>query len=232
MILRKALRSILRFLFRLLSRLDVHGLENVPLEGGFILAVNHLSWLDAPLVYALIDRDNLTAMVADKYKKYALIRPLVLAVRGIWVNREQADFQALRVARDFLHAGGMLGIAPEGTRSRTGGLIAAKTGVAYLAEKAGVPVIPVGVSQTDRAVARLFRFQRPPVHIRFGEPFVLPGLDRRDRGEALRRNTDEIMCQIAALLPPEYRGVYADHPRLKELLVEQRIVRECLERAV
>jgi 1-acyl-sn-glycerol-3-phosphate acyltransferase len=74
------------------------------------------------------------------------------------------------------------------------------------------------VTGTEDAVAQLFRFRRPLIRVCVGQPFTLPPVERRQRAEMLQRNTDEIMCQIAALLPPEYRGAYADHPRLAELL--------------
>ena len=109
-------------------------------------------------------------------------------------------------------------MAPEGTRSRTRSLIQAKTGVAYLADKAGVPVVPVAITGTEKAVSTFFRLRRPPIQIRFGKPFCLQPSERHARGSSLDQNTDEIMCRIAALLPPEYRGVYAGHPRLQELL--------------
>lgn len=218
---RKILRGIVRLLFRLLCRLSVEGLECTNIQGGAILAANHLSRLDAPLVFAITPRDDITGLVADKYLKNIWVRPLVEAVKGIWIHREDADFQALRAALQYLRSGGMLGIAPEGTRSHTGSLQLAKTGAAYLAQKAGVPVIPTAIWGTESAVAKLLRLQRPRIYVRFGAPFYLPPLDRDNRGRALQRDTDEIMCRIAALLPVKYRGVYAHHPRLRELLNEQ-----------
>jgi 1-acyl-sn-glycerol-3-phosphate acyltransferase len=220
LMLRDLLHTLVRFLFYLLCRLEVLGLENIPPQGGAILAANHLSRLDSALVFAVVKRRDVTALVADTYRHNWLLRPLIEAVHGIWINREQADFQALRAARDYLRQGGLLGIAPEGTRSRSGALKEAKTGVAYLADKANVPVVPVALWGTETAVARLLSLRRPDLHIRFGQPFCLPPLAPGDRSAALQRNTDEIMCRIAALLPPAYRGVYADHPRLAQLLAQ------------
>jgi 1-acyl-sn-glycerol-3-phosphate acyltransferase len=215
---RAALRSIIRFLFNLLTLVEIEGLDNIPTSGGAILSANHLGRLDSPLVFMFLEREDASGLVADKYKRYILLRPLIDAVGGIWINREEADFQALRVARQYLQSGGMLGIAPEGTRSKTGALMAAKTGVAYLADKAGVPIIPVGITGTEKAFRELFRFHRPRLTVRFGKPFSLPPLERGERSTMLRANTDEIMCRIAALLPEVYRGVYRDYPRVKELL--------------
>jgi 1-acyl-sn-glycerol-3-phosphate acyltransferase len=204
----------------LLTRLEVIGLENVPLQGGCILATNHLSRLDPPLLFMLIERDDLTALVADKYQKYPFIPWFVNTLNGIWIHREEADFRALKAARQYLQQGGLLGIAPEGTRSRSRKLLPGKPGVAYLADKADVPVIPVAVSGTEGAIFKIFTFRRPRIRVVFGKPFKLPPLGRGQKEMGLERNTDEIMCRIAALLPPQYRGVYADHPRLKEILAE------------
>jgi 1-acyl-sn-glycerol-3-phosphate acyltransferase len=217
---RKTLQAIARFLFRHLSHVEVFGLENVPPKGGLILAANHLGRVDAPLIFAVVERDDLTALAADKYIHNPFFNWMINGVHGIWINRETADFRALRVARDYLQQGGALGVAPEGTRSRTHALIQAKTGVAYLADKAGVPVVPVAITGTENAISTLFRLRRPHIRVCFGKPFCLQPSQRQARGSSLERNTDEIMCQIAALLPPEYRGVYADHPRLQELLRE------------
>jgi 1-acyl-sn-glycerol-3-phosphate acyltransferase len=216
---RRTLRKILRFLYNVFFRVEALGLENIPPEGtGCILAVNHLSRLDPPLVFIQLDRQDVSGLVADKYMHNPFIIPLIETVNGIWVNREEADFRALREARNYLRSGGVLGIAPEGTRSDTQALIPAKTGVAYLADKAEVAVMPTAIYGTENAVLEVLRLRRPRMTIHFDKPFMLPPIDRSQRDEILQRNTDEIMCRIAALLPPAYRGAYADHPRLKELL--------------
>lgn len=222
--LRDVLRFVINGLYNLLTRVEVSGLENLPEKGSFILAVNHLSQLDAPLVYVLVKRKDITGLAADKYKKNLFFRWIVEAADAIWINREEADFRAMREALNYLDAGGILGIAPEGTRSTTGGLITAKTGVAYLAWKANVPILPCAVYGTEQALKKLLHMQRPTVRVLFGKLFVLPAIDRQDRDGSLHQNTDEIMCQIAAMLPPAYRGVYAGHPRLKELLDNTQVV--------
>lgn len=230
---RKTVREIVRFIFHLLTRVEVVGLENIPKQGACLLAANHIALWDAPLVFALLERDDATGLIADTYKENVFFRWLIDSSGGIWINREQADLHALREAIGYLRKGGMLGVAPEGTRSRTAGLIQAKTGVAYLAEKARVPIIPIAISGTDKAVRLLARLRRSPIQVQVGEPFLLPPIERDDRGSSLERNADEIMCRIAAMLPPFYRGVYASHPRLLELLAarDQERLGETLESA-
>lgn len=215
---RSFLMTTFRFLFRILTRVTVIGRENLAKQGGYIVASNHLSTIEVPLVYLLIPRNDVSGLVAKKHQKNAFFRLLVNAFNGIWLNREEADAHALRVARDHLRNGGVLGLSPEGTRSPTGALISAKTGVAYLADQASVPIVPVGVAGTYKAMGKILTLRRPKIIVRFGEPFSLPPVDRKNRDESLKKNTDEIMCRIAALLPFEFRGVYAEYPRTQELL--------------
>ena len=216
--LRKLLKIIFAILYRLFAIVHTYGLENIPEKGGAILASNHLGILDAPLIFLKVPRKDLTALVAKKHQKNLLLRWVVNGARGIWINRDEADSQAVRAARDHLQNGGLLGIAPEGTRSKTGTLIEGKTGVAFMADKAQVPIIPIGITGTHNGIKQLISFHRPRITISFGKPFMLPPIDRKNRDASLRKNTDEIMCQIAALLPTDFRGIYSDHPRLGELL--------------
>jgi 1-acyl-sn-glycerol-3-phosphate acyltransferase len=214
---RKNLRKILRTLVDLFSHTEVIGLENIPTEGACLIASNHLSRLDVPINYCVIERDDVTGLAADKYKKYPLFNWIVNVGGGIWLNRESADLSAFRAVLDHLANGGALGIAPEGTRSRTGALIAAKNGVAYLADKARVPIIPMAITGSESAVNELLHLRRPHITICFGRPFTLPPIDRHNRLADLQKNTDEIMCRIAVLLPEQHHGAYAHHPRFQEL---------------
>jgi 1-acyl-sn-glycerol-3-phosphate acyltransferase len=134
------------------------------------------------------------------------------------LNREIADFQAIRAAVERIKAGGLLGIAPEGTRSKTGALQLAKNGVALLAEKAGVPILPVGIYGSETAMAEIRALRKPTVHIRFGKTFTLPRIVRGQHEEMLDANTNEIMCRIAALLPEKYWGAYTGQPRIQQII--------------
>ncbi len=219
--LRRILKSFFLWLYRTFSIFEVRGLENVPKTGGAIVASNHASLLDAPLGYILLPRMDVSGLVAKKHHKNFIKRLLVNAVGGIWLNRDEPDTGAIRAACNFLQNGGILGIAPEGTRSPTGELISGKTGVAFLASKANVPILPLAIEGTHRSGWQLISFHRPHIRAIFGKPFLLPPVDPRHRSESLQRNTEEIMCQIAAMLPPSYWGAYRDSPRLKEILSEE-----------
>ena len=206
--MRSFLRRLFRTLFHCLTRMDVAGLENIPKEGGCLLALNHLSVLDAPLIFHLVSRPDVTAIVARKHQRNPLFRWVVNQAQGIWLDRKNLDVDALRRARQILRQGWILGIAPEGMRSRTKALQPAHPGVAFLAAQCNVPILPVGIWGTEKAFALLLRLHRPDIHVRFGECFFLPPLARRARSQFFQRNTEIIMQHIAALLPPVYRGVY------------------------
>jgi 1-acyl-sn-glycerol-3-phosphate acyltransferase len=218
MISRTSLQRFATWVFNQLTEMKVEGLENIPPTGGCILATNHLSRIDTPFLFIIVNRPDLSALVADKYRFNPLFALFVEVSDSIWINREIADFQAIRAGLARIRAGGILGIAPEGTRSRIGELIEAKSGVALLAEKANVPVLPVALYGTESAMQKIRCFQKAKIYARFGPAFTLPPVERADRDAALVRNTDEIMCRIASMLPENYQGFYKDHPRLKELL--------------
>lgn len=212
----------IRFLVRTITKFQVENGENIPAEGGVLLTTNHLSRLDTPLLLAITDREDLVAIVAKKYRKMFFFRWVLSKVGTmVWMDRSTTDFSAMRDALEQLRKGAIVGIAPEGTRSRNSkGLLEGKPGAALMAARASVPIVPVGIIGSEKINQYWLKLSRPPVTIRVGQPYTLPEIDRDNRQESLLRSTEEIMCRIAALLPPEYRGFYADHPRLKELLAE------------
>lgn len=220
---KKIVYILIHLITRLVARVEIHGQENIPGEGSYIVASNHLGRLDAILPYELSPRKDLIMLVAEKYRKNAFFRWMVKQLDGIYIERFNADFASLRTTLRRLKKGEILVLAPEGTRSKTEALIEARPGTGYLAAKAGVPIVPLGVTGTeDRVVVDCLRhFRRAKIVIQIGKPFNLPPIPNQGREQALQHYTDEIMCQIAALLPPAYRGVYANHPRLQEILACQ-----------
>ena len=141
-------------------------------------------------------------------------------MNSVWLNHFDVDIHAMKEILRRLKAGRLLVIAPEGIRSKTEALQERKPGAAYLASKVGIPIIPVVFTGTEYRVIKenLKHFKRSKIEVRIGSPFKLPPIDIKDRETSLCGATDEIMCQIAALLPERYRGVYADNHREKELL--------------
>ncbi len=218
---RPTLHSIIRFLMRVLTDTEYRNLEYLPSSGPVIIATNHLSRMDIPLLFVTPTRNDVTALVTTKYKSYPLIRWFSDTAEAIWLDRDTADFGAFRSAAAELKKGRAMGISPEGTRSNTGGLLPGKPGTVLLALRTGAPIVPVGLTGTENASAILLRLGRPKMTATFGPPFEIPPIGKDTREEDLQRATDEVMCRIAACLPPAYRGVYADHPRLQEILAEQ-----------
>lgn len=214
------LRKILTWLVKKLTNTEFLGTENVPLTGGVLIATNHMSRMDIPVLFLTPHRPDMTALVTTKYLKYPLIRWFIVTAQGIWLDRDTADFSAFRNAMNALDQGMAIGIAPEGTRSKDAQLLEGKPGTALLALRAGVPILPVAISGTEDAVVKMKRFQKPHITVQFGKLIPAPTLDRNNREAQLKLLTDEIMCQIASMLPEHYHGYYKDHPRLKEILAE------------
>jgi 1-acyl-sn-glycerol-3-phosphate acyltransferase len=214
----KTVRSIIRAIMALIAEVEITGLENLP-EGNYILAANHLGRLDTAVLLCVLEREDIIMPIAEKYKNHPLFGPLGRSVNAVWLNRFEADFHALRMILERMKGGGMMVIAPEGTRSRTEALQIGKPGVAFLASKSGYPVVPAALTGTeDRGIlANLKHLRRSRITATAGKPFYVEIPKGRGREEALREATDDIMCRIAVMLPEKYRGVYAEHPHLKEL---------------
>jgi len=214
-------RWMLKTCFDILAPMKAYGKENLALPGGVIVAANHISYFDAPLMFVQMPAcRKMTAFGTDKYRSNRFFAFILRLVGVIWVNRDAPSPASIKAAMQVLRNGEVLGVAPEGTRSHTHSLQEGKTGAAYLAITAGVPIIPTAIAHTDLAGGDLKRLRRSYVSITFGKPIYFPTPARQERDAKLQEYTTELMCQIAALLPPEYRGVYADHPRLQQLLSE------------
>jgi len=216
---RETLLKHIRTGFKLFSHFRIEGAEYIPASGPIILTTNHISRLDYPALLMCTERKDVIAMVATKYREKVFFRWLIETLRAIWIERETSDFSAFREAIEYLNRGWIVGISPEGTRSTTGVLQPGKPGVALLVRKTGLPILPAAVSGTADMGKQLSHFKKMDILVKFGEPFHIPLPEGEEEAKDwLSKATDEIMCRIAALLPTERRGVYADHPRLKEIL--------------
>lgn len=219
---RKRVMKILLKIIHALVDLEIVGSENVPDTGGFVLATSHISRLDTPFLMAATTRKNVIPMVARDYQKAPIFGWLLSKLGVIWISREGYDFHAFREASTFLKNGWIVGLAPEGTRSKTGELMEGKPGAALLALKTKVPVIPAAVLGSAEMLKWFSKFKKMRVKIIFGEPFDLAQPEEAPKEkDRLEMATTEIMSRIALLLPEERRGFYANHPRLKVLLEEK-----------
>ena len=199
-------------------RPTVIGLENVPATGPVILASNHLSFADSVVIPVVVPRKVVFLAKSDYFTgtgvRGAISRGWFTGLGMLPVDRDdsKAALASLDTALEVLGRGEAFGIYPEGTRSRDGRLYRGRTGVAHLALTAGVPVVPVGLTGTERLQpvgARLPRIV--PITVRFGEPIEVAGrYDGRPPGRARREVTDEIMAAVQALSGQEPAGVYND----------------------
>ena len=210
---RWALRTIFRPIFRSLCDIHIIGKENIPKHGAYIIAHNHISLFEPPLILAFWPIPPEAVSGADVFSRPGQ-QIMVIAYGGIPLHRGRYDRKVIDVMMSLLEQGMPLLISPEGGRSHEIGLRRALPGVAYLMDQANVPVLPVGiVGTTDDMLERAFRLERPRLEIHIGNPFVLPPIT--GKGEARRRsrqkNADMVMQHIAALLPDIYHGVYK-HP--------------------
>ena len=211
--LQKPIKAVLKPLFNFAWRVSTDGLENIPTDGGAIIAPNHLSVLDSFFVPCSLPR-RITYVGKAEYLDDWKTKVLFPAMGMIPIDRRGGEHAqaALDAAADVLNRGELFGIYPEGTRSRTGDLHKGHTGIARLAVETSSPSVPVGVLGTVEVQPPDAKFPRPfrNVHIRFGQP-ISPEryLDRLDDRMALRQLTDEVMFEIRRLTGQNYDDSYA-----------------------
>jgi len=199
--------AIIRGLLRILCRLDIGDLRRLPSSGPAILVINHINFLEAPLLATFVSSSNLAALS----KKENLSNPGYRYFASIWnaipIDRDGVDTESFKRCLDWVAGGGILGLAPEGTRSMDGVLQQGKAGVAMLAQRAGVPIWPIAHWGAEDFWKNLKAFRRTPIRLRVGTPYLIApaaSMTRTVRQEI----ADEIMGSIAALMPERYRGSY------------------------
>jgi len=210
------LKLVLAGLFQMIYRPTIEGLENIPRRGPLILASNHLSFIDSMVIPMVAPRRVAFLAKSDYFTgtgvKGALTRRWFTFFDMIPVDRDdhRSAQESLDAALGVLRAGGAFGIYPEGTRSLDGRLYRGRTGTAWLALAAGVPVVPVALAGTDRLQPVGSRFpRRAKVTVQFGPPLDFVGrFEGVPAAKARREATDEIMDAIHAMSGQEFAGVY------------------------
>lgn len=212
----RSVALLCRVVLRCTVRIRVEGLENVPRDGALIVAPNHISNIDPPLIGGWL------GPALDRRPRFMAKEQLFKGVIG-WFMRSQgviavkaggSDVEAYRTARGLVEAGEVMVIFPEGTRSKDGRLGRPKPGVTLLASRHDVPVLPVGISGSDDF---LRRGQRMPhfgarVVVRIGKPYQPVAERGGDRRAALAQADEELMRRIAALVAPRHRGDWEPWP--------------------
>jgi 1-acyl-sn-glycerol-3-phosphate acyltransferase len=210
-IVRRLARRLLRALLPLVAKVEVRGLENCPPGGPLIVALNHLAHLDPPLVMATLPYELEAVALADLYQ-VPVTGQLLRLYGTIPVRRDEFDREVIRRSLEVLAEGRVLALAPEARMSVTGALEKARDGAAWLAVRSHAPILPVAITGTEKAYTAWRQRRRPRLSVTVGPVYVPPeieGVGATRRGQ-LARITDEVMRRIAAMLPPEYRGVYAE----------------------
>jgi 1-acyl-sn-glycerol-3-phosphate acyltransferase len=196
-----------RAVLSIVLRPSFHGLQHIVSTGPLLIAFNHLHIVDGLLLFSILPMRTVF-LVTDKFKGTPAVSWYVRLTGALFIKRGAADRQTLKQAIAILRAGGVIGIAPEGRVSSTGGLIQAQPGIGSLVTHCRCSVLPVAISGQYRAHFAWMRLRRPSVRVRFGS--VLSFEDCVSTGKANRFVTDEIMKELAQLLPEEHRGVYCE----------------------
>ena len=196
-----------------ICRIDSQEMEKIPSKGPFILAVNHVNFLDAPVVFTQGLPRPITALVKIETWDSPILGPLFTLWGGIPIRRGEADLAAFQAAKDALRSGKILAIAPEGTRSGNGALQKGLPGIVLIAARTNAPIIPLVVYGHENFWDNIRHLRRTDFHIRVGEPFHLDTNNLALDKDTRERLADEIMHRLVVLLPEKYHGFYAGIPR-------------------
>jgi 1-acyl-sn-glycerol-3-phosphate acyltransferase len=207
--------GVLRLAARLTTRVTLEGMENIPKSGPVLFICNHCSNADGMLFIAYLIPEMGRPMVwlgKEEATRWPLLGWCVRHNGVVGIRRGAGDLEAFKLAKSVLDGGRPLTIFPEGTRSPNGALQPAKEGATVLAVRSGAPILPIAIIGSQRYWPKGKFLPRPGrrITIRVGETFTLTMPKGADRHESLRLATVGMMSHVAALLPPEQRGVYGE----------------------
>ena len=202
-------RLIMRILLLLLSRWQVRGRENIPDQGPLLVVVNHLHLADIPLVGVSLGRRAIF-MAKEELFRSRFSSYFANSFGAFPVHRGQPDRKALRQAERVLAEGLALIMFPEAKRSKNAQLQPAFPGSALIALRSGAPILPVGITGTEKIKGVGWLLRRPQMTVNIGSPFHLPPVNGKLSKIELAELTNFIMGHIAELLPAEYQGHYAE----------------------
>jgi 1-acyl-sn-glycerol-3-phosphate acyltransferase len=200
----------MKAVLRTLMRIDDSELSKVPMTGPLILATNHINTFDAPVGFTHLHPRSLTAFVKEETWDNPILGFLFNIWKGIPIHRGEVDFKAFQMAQAALREKRIMIVAPEGTRSKTGRLNKGYPGIVLLAIRSGVPILPVVFYGNENFNQNIRSLKRTDMMIKVGKPFTINFGNQPINKEFRDEAADEVMYQIAMLLPEEYRGVYSD----------------------
>ncbi len=205
-----AVNNTIKGLTHLICRVNAEPLSQIPQQGPLILVGNHINFLEVPVIYTHLQPRPVTGFVKAETWENPAMAILFNFWGGIPLRRGEADLEAYRLALEALAAGRIVAVAPEGTRSGNGCLQRGHPGIVPLALHSGAPLMPMAYFGGELLRSNLKRLRRTDFHVRVGRQFILELGDARVTRQVRQAITDEIMYQLAGLLPPAYRGAYAD----------------------
>lgn len=212
----RLVNSLIYRLLHVIVNIDAEDLARIPPKGPLLLITNHINFLEGPIVYTDLqhrqERD-LTGFAKIEFWNNPVTAFLFDTWDTIPLRRGEADLSAIKDAVARIKAGAVFAMAPEGTRSHDARLLRAHSGIAMLGYMSGAPILPFAGYGHENYQDDFKRFRRPTYHLRLGKPFRLDGGGKRVKGNMRQEMADEIMYQLASLLPARYRGEYADLTR-------------------
>jgi 1-acyl-sn-glycerol-3-phosphate acyltransferase len=191
-------------------RIDDAEFKKVPAQGPMIAIANHINSLEIPIMLSHLYPRLVTGLAKSDAWENPIYRLLYTIYRAVPVRRGEVDLNAIKLCMERLNEKYVLAVAPEGTRSHDGRMAQGRAGVALLAVKSGAPVLPISHYGGENLWKNLRRFKRTPFKLRVGNQFTIDLHGERMNKEVSQQVVDEMMWQVAALLPPFYRGYYSN----------------------
>lgn len=201
---------LIRIYTRITCRIDAPDMHKFPMHGPLIAIANHTGQIEVPLLFAHLQPRPVSGWAKIEAWDNPFLRWVFNTWKAIPVRRGEADMHALKLALKVLEDGNIFGLAPEGTRNKTGKLIRAMPGAVIVALHSKAPIIPVAHWGGEHYLSNLKRLKRTDFHIRVGDIFTIDTQGVKVTGEVRQQIVDEMMVQLALLLPEEYRGEYTE----------------------
>jgi 1-acyl-sn-glycerol-3-phosphate acyltransferase len=205
----KFFKSLIRVGTDIICRIDKDDFPKVPQHGPLILVINHIGSLEVPLLFTHLQPRRMIGLAKVETWDKPFMGWLFTMWEAIPVRRGEADMDAYRGCLEVLKKGDILAIAPEGTRSYNGRLLRAQPGVVMLALRSRAPILPIAHWGGEDFPENIKKARRTDFHVRVGNPFTLEITNEKVNASLRQEIADEIMGQIAALLPEQYHGVYS-----------------------
>jgi 1-acyl-sn-glycerol-3-phosphate acyltransferase len=218
---RKFFNSAIRVGLGFLCRIESSDIQKIPGKGPLIVYSNHTGSIEVPLLFVLLQPRPITGLAKAETWDNSFMAWLFNLWGAIPIRRGEADMEAIRKALESLKSGSILGISPEGTRNKNGKLLKGHPGIVAIAIHSGAPLVPLVHWGGEQFISNIKKFKRTDFHIRVGDPFLLQTSGQKIDKEMRQKIVDEMMFQLAALLPSEYRGEYSDLSKVSTVYLKR-----------